>query len=274
MNSSADIIIPVFNGFEALDLCLHSLVKTVPEGVELQIVDDASTDARIKMALEQFSQCKLFNVRIYQHDTNLGFVATVNAAMGRSQRDVILLNSDTITTEGWYQRMLACLRSDIRIATVTPFSNNAEICSIPIFCEKNAVPSKPDIWAQACLQVGPAEYPEIPTGVGYCMLIRRATLDQIGDFDAQTFGRGYGEENDFCMRAAAHGWRNVLCDDAYVVHQGGVSFAQTSEKPGGVNLQRLNARYPHYSNEIAAFINRDPFKNRRKAIEVIVEGAL
>ena len=98
------------------------------------------------------------------------------------------------------------------------------------------------------------------------MYIRRAALDALGGFDAATFGRGYGEENDFCLRAAAHGWRNVLCDDAYVVHVGGQSFAPLGEKPGGENLARLVARYPRYNALVADFIARDPLAAIRKRI--------
>jgi len=106
----------------------------------------------------------------------------------------------------------------------------------------------------------------LPTAVGFCMLIRRAALNALGDFDRATFGRGYGEENDFCMRAAAHGWRNVLADDCYVVHAGGGSFAPLGLKPNGDNLARLLARYPHYSAQVAKFIAADPLAERRATV--------
>jgi GT2 family glycosyltransferase len=96
--------------------------------------------------------------------------------------------------------------------------------------------------------------------------VRRAALDAIGHFDQATFGRGYGEENDFCLRAAAHGWRNVLCDDAFVAHRGGASFAPEGHAPGGENLARLNARYPGYNALIAEFILRDPLKPLRERL--------
>ena len=35
------------------------------------------------------------------------------------------------------------------------------------------------------------------------MYLRRAALDEVGLFDAQAFPQGYGEENDWCRRAAA-----------------------------------------------------------------------
>jgi GT2 family glycosyltransferase len=90
------------------------------------------------------------------------------------------------------------------------------------------------------------------------MFVRRAALRQLGGFDAETFGLGYGEENDFCLRAAAMGWRNVLCDTAYVVHQGGASFQPLALAPGGDNLARLLARWPDYNERIARFIMADP----------------
>lgn len=86
------------------------------------------------------------------------------------------------------------------------------------------MPNDADEIALKIAALDSAAYPDLPTAVGFCMWIRRAALNMVGDFDQATFGRGYGEENDFCLRIAAHGWRSVLCDNAYVVHQGGVSF--------------------------------------------------
>ena len=176
--------------------------------------------------------------------------------MRESHADVLLLNADTEVTPGWLPRMRAPL-ADPRVATVTPFSNNAEICSWPEFCRAHPVPNDPEVIA-AAFAGEPPEWIDLPTAVGFCMLIRRATLDAIGDFDQATFGRGYGEENDFCLRAAGHGWRNVIATDAYVVHAGGGSFAPLGLKPGGDNLQRLLARYPGYNAQVAAFIAADP----------------
>ena len=98
------------------------------------------------------------------------------------------------------------------------------------------------------------------------MWVNRKALDLIGDFDMATFGRGYGEENDWCCRARGFGYRHILCDDAFVVHLGGQSFGPLGEKPGGTALARLSARYPHYTTEIAQFIQADPLAHKRAAI--------
>ena len=108
--------------------------------------------------------------------------------------------------------------------------------------------------------------------MGFCLFLRRAALEAIGDFDQATFGRGYGEENDFCLRAAGHGWRNVLCDDAYVVHRGGASFGPAGLGPGGENLQRLTARYPGYNALVAGFIMADPLRPLRERLAQRLEA--
>lgn len=261
-----EIILPVYNAPDVLHACLDALESRLPAWASLQIVDDASPDARIQALLAVHAIRGRPGVRVLRNASNLGFVANVNAAMRRSDRDVVLLNSDTIVTHGWLDRLRACAASDTGIASITPFSNNAEICSFPEFCRSNPVPSDPELIADAAASAGAPDYPPLPTAVGFCMFIRRAAWADVGEFDAATFGAGYGEENDWSFRAAKRGWRHVLCDDAYVVHVGGQSFADTGHKPGGEQLARLLAIHPDYNDVIADFIRRDPFAARRQAI--------
>ena len=99
------------------------------------------------------------------------------------------------------------------------------------------------------------------------MFVRRAALRALGGFDAATFGAGYGEENDFGLRAAAMGWRNVLCPTAYVVHHGGASFGPLGMAPNGDGLARLLARWPDYHERIARFILDDPLRPLRERLD-------
>jgi GT2 family glycosyltransferase len=263
---AVEIILPVFNAAIDLRRCLDALLDRLPQDATVQVVDDASTEPDIHTLLRTHALCGIDRVRLFRNVRNLGFVRSVNAAMSRTTADVVLLNSDTIVTHGWLERILACAHSDPAIATITPFSNNAEICSLPEFCRANPAPSDPETFARAAVRAGPPVYPDLPTGVGFCMFIRRKAWESVGEFDAVSFGRGYGEENDWCFRAMARGWRNVLCDDAYVVHVGGKSFAETRHRPGGGQLERLLALHPHYNDVIADFIRRDPIAPRRQAV--------
>lgn len=266
------VIIPIYNAAAALARCLQSLVRQGQHAHEYLLIDDASTDPLISDLLDRLPELPA-PVRVLRNAVNLGFVGTVNRAINESTGDVLLLNSDTLVSEGWLRRIEHCSLSDQRIASITPWSNNAEICSLPAFCKPNPEPPDADAIARVIAASGVPSYPELPTGVGFCLWLRRNALDQIGDFDQTTFGRGYGEENDWCRRAAGHGWSNVLCDDAYVVHQGGQSFAAEGHHPGGENLRRLVARYPDYERLVATFIHTDPLAPRREQLCAALDRA-
>lgn len=260
-----EVIVPVFNAAAVLADCLASLGRTLGAEDRVLLIDDASTDPAVAGLLSAFAGQAPCAVRVERNPRNLGFVGTVNRGMALSGRDVVLLNSDTVVTAGWLERLRRAAASDARVATVTPFSNHAEICSIPLFCRAN--PPPPDLEAMAArVAARVPSYPELPTAVGFCMLVTRRALDRVGDFDAATFGRGYGEENDFCLRASGHGFRHLLCDDAYVLHRGGASFAPIGATPNGIALQRLLARYPGYNALVANFIERDPLAPIRARI--------
>jgi len=259
------VVVPVFNAHEALDVCLGSLLKTLPSEASVLLADDASTDPRIPELLVQFRRRAKFEVRISTREANLGFPANCNAAfLETGDSDVLLLNSDTVFTQGALEKIAQCATRDKKIATITPWSNNAEICSYPNFCENNPLPDNIELMAEAAAMITSDELPELPTAMGFCMWIRRAALKQCGDFDAATFGRGYGEENDFCRRVAAMGWRNVMCVNAYVGHSGSASFAPIGIGPGGDNLQRLLVRWPDYHEQVARFILDDPLRALRE----------
>ena len=257
------VVVPVFNAPEAVERCLDALARHTDARQPVILIDDASDDARIAPLFDR-QPARWTRVRNQQ---NLGFVGSANLGITlASGQDVILLNADTCVTSGWLEAIERCARSDPSIASVTPLTNNGEIASLPSFCQANPWPEHPDDWARACREAGPPEYPEVPTAVGFCMFMRRAAIDAIGLFDEAAFGRGYGEENDWCMRAASEGWRHVICDDAFVAHEGGASFGPLGLKPGGAAMETLLARYPDYMQRVSAFIESDPLAARRERI--------
>ena len=197
MRSAVDIIVPIYNAAADVRQCLHALLDHTPSFARVILADDASTDPTLPELFGHFQERAQFKVERLQHTQNLGFVGNVNAALRHSKNDALILNSDTLVTSGWLEAMSACLRADSHIASVTPWSNNAEICSFPELCVAAPPPKELKTIAAACAAMSPT-YPSLPTGVGFCMLMRRSVLERIGTFDAALFGRGYGEENDFC----------------------------------------------------------------------------
>jgi len=267
--NAIDVIVPIYNAVADVQKCLDALEQHTPAFARVWLVDDASTQGGIASMLEAFKERAQFNVRILSNAQNLGFVGSVNRALEQVKGDVLLLNSDAIITQGAILAIARAAEALPDAASITPWSNNAEICSFPNFCVNNAVPEDLDDIARACATLTP-RYPELPTGVGYCMFMSQRSLRRLGYFDAATFGRGYGEENDWCRRAAGFGLRNILCDNAFVAHTGGRSFAATGETAGGENLRRLLARYPSYDEIVADFIKADPLARDRAQLHAAI----
>jgi hypothetical protein len=168
----------------------------------------------------------------------------------------------------WLDRLLVALRTP-RTATATPFSNAATILSYPATLCENRLPADVDIaqWDSLCAA---SDMPvvEIPTGVGFCMAVRRDCLDQIGGFDQERFGRGYGEENDFCLRATAAGWRHLAATGLFVWHRGGTSFGDERVMLVEAAQATVEALHPGYAAMVARFIDKDPLEQARRAIDI------
>ena len=245
-NKSIDIIVPIYNAYDDVVLCLNSLYNfTDLNRNRLILINDHSTDPRIKEYLDKQAR---ENIIVIHNEANKGFSNNINLGIAQSEtHDVLLLNSDTIVTRKWLEKIEACAYSDPAIATVTPLSNNASLCSVPVFCRENEVPEgyTIDSYAELIEKVSLRSYPTIPVANGFCMYIKREVISKIGSFDAETFGRGYGEENDFCHRAEQIGYRHAMCDDVYIYHSGTESF-QSEEKKRYIEEHSaiINSRYP------------------------------
>jgi GT2 family glycosyltransferase/glycosyltransferase involved in cell wall biosynthesis len=264
--NAVDVVVPVYNAPADVARCVESVLAHTSGAYRLVLIDDASPDPAVAAHFAELERRALPHVVLERNEANLGFTATANRALQASRSDVVLLNSDTIVTAGWLDALARCVASDPRIGTATPFSNNAEICSFPQFCVDNPWPdgADPEPVRAALARAAVPTYPDLPTGVGFCLYIRRALIDAIGVFDP-AFGLGYGEENDYCLRAVQAGFRNVLCDDAFVVHAGERSFAGRKAELGTRNMELLLARHPRYLDLVRAFIAADPLRPLRTA---------
>lgn len=274
VNSLPAVIIPIHNAAHALAECLKSVSRTVPQSTEVLLIDDASSDPDVQPLIRQYLGSAGPAWRMELQTQNQGFVATVNRGMQMTEGNVVLLNSDTLVTPGWLQGLNRCLESDQTIATATPWSNNGEIVSLPRFCFNNPVPDDPDAIAEVIGLTGSPEYPDLPTAVGFCMAISRKAIRELGFFDQELFGLGYGEENDFSQRAIKSGYRNVLCDDVYVAHQGGCSFQPRGLSPNEQTMRRLLSRHPDYLASVEAFITADPLSRRREELLKALHNAV
>jgi GT2 family glycosyltransferase len=267
-SEKVDVIVPVHGGVEQTLACLHSLAAArVGTPCEVVVVNDAAPDARMAPALAALAAEG--RITLLENPANLGFVRSVNRAMRlHPGRDVVLLNSDTEVADGWLDRLRAAAYRAPDIGTATPLSNRATICSFPQPHVDNELPAGAGLreLAAACAAANDGVSVEIPTAVGFCMFIRRAALQETGGFDERRWGRGYGEENDFCLRAAERGWRHVAACDVFVLHHGSVSFGAERSALAAENTRRLASLYPEYRPAIAAFASADPLTAPRRRL--------
>jgi GT2 family glycosyltransferase len=267
---AVDIIVPVYNGFEIVKKCLMSIFScTLDIPYRVIIVDDSSTDSELEDYLDHVTASQE-NVLLIRNEENLGFVSSINKALSYSEGDVVIFNSDAFVTRDWLRKLHACAYGDEKIGTVTPLSNNADIFSVPEFCKNNTLPPNygiqefASVVEKAAAENGLA-YHEVPVGVGFCMYIKRVVLNEIGIFD-EAFGRGYGEEIDFCLRASSRGYYHVVCPFVFVFHVGTASFGIKPEELIARNVNLLIERYPDYRERISTFIMRNPLLPVQKSI--------
>jgi O-antigen biosynthesis protein len=263
-----DVIIPVYRGLTETRACLESVLahaQVTPH--QVIVIDDASPEP--SLAAYVASLAAAGRVQLLVHEHNQGFVRSVNAGMAlHPERDVVLLNSDTEVANDWLDRLRACTQREARVATVTPFSNNATICSYPRIVADNPAPTDLAGLDQLFRQHNLGAVVRLPTGVGFCLYITRASLNALGLFDAERFGLGYGEEVDYCLRAHDQGWQNLLCADTFVYHRGGVSFQETRDNRVRAAQGMIDAAYPDYGRSVQGFIHRDPARPYRRAVDL------
>lgn len=275
-----DIVVPIYNAYEYTEKCLSTIYKNTNSAYNLYLINDCSTDKKIDELLSRVEIQKkpqwLKKLCIVNNAENLGFIGTVNKGISMSNNDIVILNTDTEVPVSWLQRIMQPILKNEYVASVTPFSNSATICSFPKFCEDNVLPKGVDLNTIDSLfeNYGSGAIIDIPTGVGFCMAMSRKCIKEIGALD-EVYGKGYGEENDWCRRAVRAGYTNTMITNLFVYHKHGASFGEivTKSKQDRMNenFQILIKRYPDYQNVIDEYILQDPVQDIRFFMEVILE---
>lgn len=264
-----DIIIPVYDGYEETLRAIYNAVKADNETThEIVVISDCGPNHALNSELERLAQQGLFT--LLKNEINLGFVQTVNRGFSlHPNRDVLILNADAFVNGNYLDRIREHTLHG-RVATVTPLTSNGEICSYPHVCRDNSwkLEINDEELDKLAAIANRRKNVEIPTGVGFCMYITRDALNDVGFFDAEAFGKGYGEENDFCVRATRLGYTHLLAGDVYVRHAGGVSFSERKLQAIQRAMRVMEERHPGYNVTIQEYITRDPATALRRRLDI------
>ncbi len=263
-----DVVIPVYRGLAATLACLDAVLADLPAWARAVAVDDHTPEPELAAALDDLAA--LGRIHLLRHIGNRGFPAAANTGMRSApDRDVVLLNSDTLVPPGWLSRLRVAAYSAGDIGTASPFSNNATILSYPVADRENPTPGIAGTIALDALaaKVNGDGTVDLPTAVGFCMYVKRDCLDDVGLFREDMFAQGYGEENDFSIRARHLGWRHVAATGVFVAHAGGVSFGTASRYLIERNSAVLARLHPGYGDLIGGFRAADALAPARRRLD-------
>lgn len=226
-----DVVICVHNGLDAVKQCLTSIQKNTTQSINLIIIDDGSNQTT-KEYLEQYT--KQFRCKLIRHEKPQGYTASANHGLRQStSRYCVLLNSDTIVTGQWLERLTETMESDNRIGIVGPLSNAASWQSVPhMDIRRNGLGPNMSIEQMAELvhQASDKNFPRVMFLNGFCLMIKKDVIDRIGYFDEKNFPVGYGEEDDYCLRARTANFKLKVATHCYIYHQKSASFGTERRK--------------------------------------------
>ena len=258
------VIIPIYRDVEVTKVCIDSVLECRrATNDRIVLVNDQSPDEGMSAMLHTFLQQP--NVVLLHNKTNLGFIGSVNRGISFcGSEDILLLNSDTRVFPGSIDCLCRIAQSGDDVGTITAISNNATIFSYPhLGLRRDSLDDM--TWqelAAAALELNGDMTVEVPSGHGFCLLIKKELLDRIGRLD-ESFGRGYGEENDFCARAADLGYRNLAAAGVFVQHRESISFLAEKASLLLRNLKRLEGLYPEYTPTIMEAERQDVLRSAR-----------
>lgn len=270
-----DVVVCVHNGLEAVKACLDSIQRKTIQEINLIIIDDGS-DKTTKRYLERFA--KRYPCTIIRNEKARGYTASANQGLKHSRSEYcVLLNSDTIVTPRWLENLTETMESDQRVGIVGPLSNAASWQSVPTTdSSKNLLEPNMTVDQMAEIVYYSSEkiFPRTMFLNGFCLMIKREVMDRIGYFDEINFPIGYGEEDDYCLRARGANFKLKIANHCYIYHQKSASFGSDRRKKlaqsGKAALFRKHGM-KEVKQSIQKMVDHQPLQETRKKIKWLLE---
>lgn len=220
---TASVVVLTHNALEYTRRCVDSLLRHTDPRHELVFVDNGSTDGTpgyLRELCAAHAHCSA----IYNRE-NLGFAAGNNQGLAFAGGDaVVLLNSDTVVTEGWLEILLQAAREHPQAGLIGPVSNSiGGSQKLPRVGYDQESLQDLDLFARMHREATRGNDELVLWLTGFCLLIKRDLLARIGGLD-ERYGRGNFEDNDFCLRSFLAGYQALIATDCFVHHFGSRSF--------------------------------------------------
>lgn len=257
------IAILVYNGRSFLQACIESAsrIRSDIHTVDVLVLDDCSPEPGLSDEVRAL--CATVGAQYYRSPRNLGIPRNMNLGLLRGLSagydHVVLCNSDVVLPRNLADAMVDVAQADDRIGSVTAWSNNVSIFSLPNDAadENIAHPGAVDFISDALHGEFGTEAIDLPSGVGFCMLVTARAIREVGICDP-VYGRGYCEEVDWCQRSLELGFRTVLAPAVFVYHIGSAStraegLLAREHTSVWAHERIIDLRYPTYRDRVHAF---------------------
>lgn len=233
--AGVSIIVLTYRSTAYIGDCVAALRRAIPSvPAELIIVDNDSGDDTPEVA-----RAAAPDGRVVESGRNGGFAFGCHVGAERARGAWLLfVNPDAAPEPGSIDALLECATADPRAGIV------GGRCVDP---SGSADPKdwwgRPTLWSMFCFALllssifpghrwfdpesplpwsgDPAQTRAVPIVTGGFMLVSREAWERTGGFDRSFFM--YGEDADFCLRAARAGFRPTVTARATYLHEGGAS---------------------------------------------------
>lgn len=247
------VLVPLGTDDASLDACLAALDACTPAGTRVWLADDAQAGPRGQAIVERWLAATPLDASCTRRQRSVGEAAHLAEALAAcGDADVAVLAADAVPAPGWLVQLAACLQRDPSIATATPWCNAGEAASWPRVGEIAPMPADLTRLAAACAAM-PPHHPELPSAVAHAVLLRGSARARAGGVDAASYASWYAALTDLSLRLAGMGWRNALCETAFVARGG-------EGAPADGDLDLIAARWPAWHARLAEFLMQDPLR--------------
>ncbi len=260
------VLLPVGVDDDALDACLAALDAGTPAGARAWLADDAQAGPRGLAIIERWLARTPLQADYTRRDRRVGEVAHLDEMLSAcGDADVIVLAPDAVPAPGWATQLAACFARDASIASATPWCNAGEAAAWPRIGEIAPMPDDPARLARACAAMPPI-HPELPAAVAHAVILRGSARRKAGGLDAASYASWYAALIDLSLRLSGLGWRNVLCETAFVARGG-------EGGPADGDMDALAARWPTWHARLATALMQDPLRGSRERLAQLYADA-
>lgn len=256
-----DVIIPVYNAPEYVEMCVFALYNNTDINTlgTVYLIDDKSNEITSNMLDNLQKKYKDKKLKVIHNEENLGFIKNVNKGFALSkEKYVLLLNTDCFVANRTIEKLISHMENNKKIGLICPMCSNAANLTIEMFpgfsymqMDKLLEKKFSGINYDAC------------TVVGNCLMISQECIKKTGYFD-EIYGMGYGDETDYQFQAMSKGFEAKVALDTYVFHKAEMSF-NTSNKKRSERLEKNRKIFfdrweTEYYKLLSKYEKNDPVK--------------